>query len=76
MAHLSALVPEIKEGLTDPEEKIGADIVERVRGRGGVEPILIRLWVHFLDWVDFLESDMVAMCICTYIDCNLILTQI
>ena len=33
MAHLSALVPAIKEGLTDPEEKIGADIVERVRGR-------------------------------------------
>ena len=43
MVHLSALVPAIKETLTDPEERLGADIVEKVRregewdGRGGNE---------------------------------------
>lgn len=29
MVHLSALVPKIKEEMTDPEERLGADIVEK-----------------------------------------------
>jgi chaperonin GroEL (HSP60 family) len=29
--HLSALVPAIKETISDPEEKLGADIVQKVK---------------------------------------------
>ena len=29
--HLSAMVPAIKETISDPEEKLGADIVQKVR---------------------------------------------
>lgn len=30
MVHLASLVPEIRDSFTDPEEKIGATIIERV----------------------------------------------
>lgn len=30
LVHLSALVPAIKDTISDPEEKLGADIVQRV----------------------------------------------
>lgn len=38
LVHLSAMVPAIRETISDPEEKLGADIVQRVScmfgGRG------------------------------------------
>jgi chaperonin GroEL (HSP60 family) len=44
MVHLSALVPAIKDTITDVEERLGADIVQKVRGLAGFPLVCFGIW--------------------------------
>jgi chaperonin GroEL (HSP60 family) len=62
LVHLSALVPGIKAGIEDPEEKLGADIVQRVSCR-------LLLWLQgngkLVVWLlQFAECNPVLMTWC------------
>ncbi|KAL2612369.1 hypothetical protein R1flu_024061 [Riccia fluitans] len=59
MVHLSTFVPKIKESLTDPEERLGADIVQKallapaslIAANAGVEGAVVVEKILESDWV-------------------------